>query len=811
MLRGQRRSAIVVAAALTAACVGRSGDAPLDGPDGGGVEDAGNPTDAGEPADAGLVDDAGTVAPDAGMPAPDGGTAGGPSVEIGPDVVVDIDVSDQVRATVSPDVVQIDWIILESPNNSSFEPGQITLFSRYETLPLAFDVRGTFRLRVVVADALGRVATDEVTVRVRGFVNTAPLPFALDDADLARDRASLVLLHDRATVTVLDIDRGFAFDVDLTAPANAVAVDDYTGSLVAAGPSGIEQRSLSNGELTDITATPFSLGDVDARDGIAFVTAEGQGQRDVGVLELGTGVLVLAAGTSEYGRAVAGPGGRWFYSVSQNVDRFDLTGGELTEVDFGLGTVQPCLRLWVGPDAAVDGCGVVRTVSANRTVDLTYLRRLPDRALEFAVSAADFDPDGGRLVVGFGTYNVGIETAATLHIYSGSFLESMDYLEIPRAAQEERYPRFVFFDAGGDRIIVLAAPFSDLGGGAPGAATVHVLQAPPRHPPVEYFPVSFATVGQELPWDVADVDHGTGRFAVGSRAPRQAAMVDPVTHEATVVDLPVAPTTISLAPDGNRVAVGGDGDVFVLDSSDGSLVAHVPVATVVDDVTFFGDGMLLVGGRDWEALRFINLGTGDVQLTAETTAPIRARLHPGGTRVYAAAHGGSPEWVRRYVIQGEALVQQAQRQQYTGDDLWLFRSIPAAVVASRAVLNVSTDVNDMNFIRNLESISGVLDVDEDPGHGRFLVVPARTDRTGTDIVDGVLLFPLPPTAAAPIYQAVADVMVDGAPTPVVARYAMFSDDGNTVHALVHPASDVDDPYSHTAIGTRWFLVDVGTP
>lgn len=804
MLGGRRHTAAFVVVALNVACVGRSDGLDLDRPDGGRAADAGNPTDAG------LFDDGGTAS-DAGLALTDGGTAEGPTVELGPDLVVDIDVADQVHATVSPDVVEIDWIVLESPDGSSIEPGHVTLFYRYETLPLPFDVRGSFRLRVVVTDALGGVAMDEVTVRVRGTVPTAPLPFALDDADFARDRASLVLLHDRATVTVLDIERGSAFDVDLIAPANAVAVDDDTGSLLAAGPGGIEQRSLSNGELTDLIPTPFSIGDVDANHGIAFVTPEGQGQRDVGVLNLGTAVLALTAGSWENGRAVAGPGGLWFYSVSQYVDRFDLTGGELMQVDFGFGGVQPCLQLWVGDAAAVDGCGVVRRVSANRADDMTYQRRLPDFAQGFAVSSVAFDPTGGRLGVGLGVYDVGYETAATLHFYSGSLLESVDHLVIPRAAQEHRYPRAIFFDASGERVIVLASPFSDLEGGAPGAATVHVLQAPPRHPPVEDLPVSFTTVGQELPWDVADVDHGAARFAVASRAPRQAALVDPATHEATVIDLPVAPTAISLAPDATRVAVGGDGDVFVFDTSDGSLVAHIPVATVVDELTFFGDRMLLVVGREWESLRFIDLVTGDVQLTTETTAPMRARLHPDGTRVYAAVHGGSPQWVRRYSIQGATLMQQAERQQETGDDLWLFRSTSAAVVASRAVLNVSDDVNDMNFIRNLESISGVLDVDEDPAHGRFLVVPARTDRTGSNIIDGVLLYPLPPTGAAPAYQGIADVLVDGAPTPVVARYAMFSGDGNTVHALVHPSSDVDDPYSHTASGTRWFLVDVATP
>jgi hypothetical protein len=174
------------------------------------------------------------------------------------------------------------------------------------------------------------------------------------------------------------------------------------------------------------------------------------------------------------------------------------------------------------------------------------------------------------------------------------------------------------------------------------AGFVLLLQPSPAAPHPSIAPLNHRVVD-------AEYSKSLDRIVTVSTTPaNQLHVVDPLTGGETAVDLPYAPTCVSVGPDGLFAAVGHDGWISYVDLSAMILAKMVPVSIPVGDVVLAGSGWAHVFpayAQRWEPARSVSLESG-VEVEVEElsgVAPTAARLHPGGRAVY-----GDANEVRRY-------------------------------------------------------------------------------------------------------------------------------------------------------------------
>ena len=90
----------------------------------------------------------------------------------------------------------------------------------------------------------------------------------------------------------------------------------------------------------------------------------------------------------------------------------------------------------------------------------------------------------------------------------------------------------------------------------------------------------------------AEYSGALARIVMVSATPNRLHVFDPLTAVDVPVDLPLAPTSLSVGPDGLFAAVGHDGWVSYVDLSAGSLVKTMPVSTAAVDVVLAGNGFV---------------------------------------------------------------------------------------------------------------------------------------------------------------------------------------------------------------------------
>ena len=182
-----------------------------------------------------------------------------------------------------------------------------------------------------------------------------------------------------------------------------------------------------------------------------------------------------------------------------------------------------------------------------------------------------------------------------------------------------------------------------------------------------------------LSYRVVDAEYSQplDKIVMVSSSPNELHIYDPVTEQDVVTDLPLAPSAVSVRPDGLFAAVGHDGWISYVNLSTRAVEKTISVSTDVIDIILAGNGYAYAFPRrdQWETIRSVNIAT-----EMETTTPtIRAgtlvKLHPDGQAIYGANNGLSPSDIEKYsIVEGTAQV--LYDSPYHGDyamcgDLWM--------------------------------------------------------------------------------------------------------------------------------------------
>jgi hypothetical protein len=213
-------------------------------------------------------------------------------------------------------------------------------------------------------------------------------------------------------------------------------------------------------------------------------------------------------------------------------------------------------------------------------------------------------------------------------------------------------------------------------------------------------------------------------------------IIDPYTGSDAPVDLPLAPTSVSVGPDGAYATVGHNGWLSYVDLKNHELIRTFPISTDVLDVVLAGNGYVYAFPRvdQWEYIRCLNLRTGTETLgTGQFIyAGTRAKLHPGGTAIYGADNGLSPADIEKYdITNGTAAY--LYDSPYHGDysmcgDLWIsedgFRIFTKCGNVFRSSENKE---EDMRYNGSLSDIKRITHLNHSAAAGKVAAIPSNTD------------------------------------------------------------------------------------
>jgi hypothetical protein len=155
-----------------------------------------------------------------------------------------------------------------------------------------------------------------------------------------------------------------------------------------------------------------------------------------------------------------------------------------------------------------------------------------------------------------------------------------------------------------------------------------------------------------LPFHVVDAEFSAelNALVMISTGPNQLHVYYPDTRQLTSIDLPpIAPSSVSVSPDGRTAAVGHDAWVSYVDLTARSVKA-IPTSVDVYDVVLAGNGWIYAFPRrdQWCSIVGVEIATGrQVDSSNSIYAGTVARLHPSGTAMYGADRGLMPSDIEK--------------------------------------------------------------------------------------------------------------------------------------------------------------------
>lgn len=230
----------------------------------------------------------------------------------------------------------------------------------------------------------------------------------------------------------------------------------------------------------------------------------------------------------------------------------------------------------------------------------------------------------------------------------------------------------------------------------------------------------------------AEYSKALDRIVMVASAPKnQLHIVDPITGTDTAVDLNLAPTSVSVSPNGRFAAVGHNGWISYVDLTAGVLVKTLAVTADLGDVILAGNGYVYAFPRidQWVNVHSIEIASGTETLAnGFTYAGTRGKLHASGTKIYAANNGLSPSDIERYdVATGPASY--AYDSPYHGDyamcgDLWLSEDGARIFTRCGNVFRATAQqVDDMTYNGALPGVGLVRHMSHSSQAGKLLVIP----------------------------------------------------------------------------------------
>jgi hypothetical protein len=235
-----------------------------------------------------------------------------------------------------------------------------------------------------------------------------------------------------------------------------------------------------------------------------------------------------------------------------------------------------------------------------------------------------------------------------LDLYHDDYLEYRGSLELPPFVEDGQavaaHGRFVFFDEGLGQFIVIQQ--ADSSAGLPHDFGIFALAfdpslfkgaSGPTPPPAQVQP--FPTF--DRPIEDAKYDAALDRIVFVSSDPHLLHVLDPESGEDRQVALPFAPNSVSIAPAGDRAAVGHDrGHISLVDLPSATLVATYPASGNVLDVVLTPDRVFEFPrqGESQYALTSTELATGvrETSVNVSVGGDSRAALDSTGSFIYEA-------------------------------------------------------------------------------------------------------------------------------------------------------------------------------
>jgi uncharacterized protein (TIGR03437 family) len=211
-----------------------------------------------------------------------------------------------------------------------------------------------------------------------------------------------------------------------------------------------------------------------------------------------------------------------------------------------------------------------------------------------------------------------------------------------------------------------------------------------------------------LSFNVVDSNYSTAldRVIAAAASPNELHIYDPAGQTDTVVSLSLAPTCVSVAPDGLHAAVGHDGYVSYVDLQAGSVLSVFSVPTTVSHVLLAGNGYIYVSAG---AIFSIQIATASVTATGSNLGGLGvggpARLEPNGKYFYAFS-GGYSKWD---ITNGPAVSYSSSSFSFDlGSGGWLFQD-GTEIIGQNGQTFTSSDVEaqDGQYLGTFPGVTGI--------------------------------------------------------------------------------------------------------
>jgi hypothetical protein len=264
-------------------------------------------------------------------------------------------------------------------------------------------------------------------------------------------------------------------------------------------------------------------------------------------------------------------------------------------------------------------------------------------------------------------------------------------------------------------------------------------------------------------------------------------VIDPVTRAEARVLLPVAPTCVSVAPDGARAVVGHDAYLSVVDLAAGRVEATLPVPGTLGEVVLAAGGWAYAfsGPYSSDPAWAVELATGGVTtLPYFHPRPNRAALHPSGARLY----GAESSYLLRLDLAGAA-VTPSSRYEFDHSAcgaLWLAEDGSRIFTGCGAVFRTSDmAASDMSYNGRLTAPEQrFASVAHSAEAGLVLAVPEASSWSGTGDEDTLVRIYEDQYLAPRGSVEVSPFLLPTGTFAGHARAVFFSADGSRRYALV---------------------------
>ncbi len=185
------------------------------------------------------------------------------------------------------------------------------------------------------------------------------------------------------------------------------------------------------------------------------------------------------------------------------------------------------------------------------------------------------------------------------------------------------------------------------------------------------------------------------RLVLTDGSPSALYVYDPATATESSVALPLAPTCLSLSPDGTHALVGHDAWVSYVDLAGPTVEKRIPVSLTVGDCILAGNGWAYLFPQSYsQALSSLELATGVETRASMIYEGSSGVLGPDGLSMYAVTVGLSPAQIYRYDVSGGVAVEK-WGSPYWGDHsmsapMWLTADGTRILTAAATAFRVSS-------------------------------------------------------------------------------------------------------------------------